>query len=141
MPSRIELKKLSNTRLKEVKVLYRNRLYDGARYLSGYIIETALKARICKILDADYPETGDISKVFLTHNFDNLVRLGGLKKTLDNELATNANFKANWALATGWKETYRYRPIGTSSQSDVQDIIDALENKKDGVLTWIKKRW
>jgi len=141
MPSRLELKKISNTRLKEVKVLYRNQLYDGARYLSGYIIETALKARICKILDADYPETGEISKSFLTHKFDNLVKLGGLQKTLDNELAANANFKANWALVTGWKETYRYRAIGTSSQSDVQDIINALEDKKDGVLTWIKKRW
>jgi hypothetical protein len=66
MPSRTELKKISQTRLKEVKLLYNHRLYDGALYLSGYIIETALKARICKILDNNYPETGNVSKSFLT---------------------------------------------------------------------------
>ena len=49
MPTRTELIAISKTRFKEVRVLYRNRLYDGANYLSGYVIETALKARICKI--------------------------------------------------------------------------------------------
>ena len=67
MPSRGELQLISKTRLKEVKILYQNRLYDGAIYLSGYVIETALKARICRILNDDYPETGEISKSFLTH--------------------------------------------------------------------------
>jgi len=65
MPTKIELKKLARTRLKEAKVLYQNGLYDGACYLAGYVIELALKARICKVLDLDdYPETGEISKSF-----------------------------------------------------------------------------
>lgn len=46
MPSKNELKALSKTRLKEVKALYDNGLYDGASYLAGYVIELALKARI-----------------------------------------------------------------------------------------------
>lgn len=141
MPNRAELKIISNTRFKEVKVLFRNRLYDGAKYLSGYVVEAALKARICKILDADYPETGEISKSFLTHKFDTLVKLGGLQKTLDNELNSNVNFKTNWSLATSWTEAFRYEPIGTSSQRDVQDIINALQDRNDGILTWIQKRW
>lgn len=141
MPSRDELKKISKTRFKEVEILYRNRLYDGAKYLSGYVVETALKARVCKILDSDYPETGEISKSFLTHKFDTLVRLGGLQKSIDNELNLNVNFKTNWSLVTNWTEAFRYKPIGTSSQTDVQDLISALQNSHDGVLTWIKKRW
>ena len=141
MPTRSELKTISTIRFKEVKVLYRNRLYDGANYLSGYVVETALKARICKILDADYPESGEISRSFLTHKFDTLVKLGGLQRTLDNELNTNINFKTNWSLVTSWSETFRYKPIGTSAQSDIEDIINALQDPNDGILTWIKKRW
>jgi len=141
MPSRNELKKISKTRLKEVEVLYRSRLYDGAKYLSGYVVETALKARVCKILDSDYPESGEVSKSFLTHKFDTLVALGGLQKTLDNELNSNVNFKTNWSLVTSWTEAFRYKPIGTSSQTDVQDLINALQDANDGILTWIKRRW
>ncbi len=141
MPTRNELKIISKTRFKEVKVLHRNRLFDGAKYLSGYVVETALKARICKILNTDYPETGEIAKSFLTHKFDTLVKLSGLQNTLDNELNANINFKTNWSLVTSWTESFRYKPIGTSSQTDVQDIIIALEDTNDGILTWIKKRW
>ena len=142
MPSRGELQTISKTRLKEVKVLYRNHLYDGAKYLSGYVVETALKARICKILNADYPESGDMSKSFLTHKLDQLVKLGGLQKALDIELSANVNFKTNWSLVTsGWSEALRYRAIGTSLQTDIEDILDALDDRNDGVLTWIKRRW
>ena len=141
MPNRPELKEISTTRFREVRILYRNRMYDGAKYLSGYVVETALKARICKLINSDYPETGDIAKSFLTHKFDTLVKLGGLQQKLDNELNANVNFKTNWSLATSWSESFRYRPIGTSSKTDVEDIINALQDKNDGVLTWIKKRW
>jgi hypothetical protein len=141
MPSRTEFKEISKTRLKEVKVLFRNHLYDGAKYLSGYVIEAALKARICKILDSDYPETGEIAKSFLTHKFDSLIKLGGLKKSLEDISNSNINFKTNWSLATSWSETFRYKPIGSSSQTEVEDVLNALQDKNDGVLTWIKKRW
>ena len=141
MPTRNELKKISRTRFKEVKVLHSNRLFDGAKYLSGYVVETALKARICRILNSDYPETGEIARSFLTHKFDNLVKLAGLQNTLDNELNANVNFKTNWSLVTSWTESFRYKPIGTSSQTDVQDIIIAIEDTNDGILTWIKRRW
>jgi hypothetical protein len=140
MSSRLDFKKISKTRLSEVKVLNKNQLYDGAKYLSGYVIETALKARICRILDSDYPETGEISKSFLTHKFDVLIKLGGLQKKLDKELATNINFKTNWSIVTNWSETYRYKPIGSSAQAEIFDLLVALEDN-DGVLTWIKKRW
>ncbi len=141
MPSRGELKMISKTRFREVEVLYRHRLYDGAKYLSGYVIETALKARVCRILNSNYPETGEISKSFLTHKFDTLVKLGGLQKTLDSELNSNVNFKTNWSLVTSWTEEFRYKPIGTSSQRDVEDIISALLDINDGIFTWIKRRW
>lgn len=141
MPSKTELREISKTRLKEVKILFNHQLYDGAKYLSGYVIETALKARICKILDSDYPETGEIAKSFLTHKFDILVKLSGLQNILDKELNSNISFKTNWSLVTSWNEAYRYKSVGSSSKRDVEDIINALEDKTDGVFTWLKKQW
>lgn len=46
--NRRDLKNLALTRLKEVEVLLKNRQYSGADYLSGYVIECALKACIAK---------------------------------------------------------------------------------------------
>jgi hypothetical protein len=138
MPTRQQLQTISKTRLKEVKALYRNRLYDGANYLSGYVIETALKARVCRILDGDYPETGAISRSFLTHDLDQLIKLAGLQKAFDS---SGVNFKTNWSIVTNWSEVNRYMPIGTTSKVNVEDLLNALEDKNDGVLTWIRKRW
>lgn len=142
MPSRKELQKISNTRFKEVKLLYKNNLYDGAKYLLGYVIETALKARICKILNQDYPDSGDMSKSFLTHKFDTLVKLGGLQKTLDEELNRNVTFKTNWSLVTdNWNEALRYKSIGSVSKAEIEYLIKALDDDVDGILKWIKKKW
>ena len=141
MPSREQFQSICLTRLEEVKVLYDKRLYDGARYLSGYVIETALKATICKLLDSDYPDSGEISKSFLTHKFDTLVRLAGLSKALDNESNANVIFKTNWSIVTGWSESLRYNPIGTSEKTKIEEIISALTDADNGVLTWLMKTW
>lgn len=141
MPSREELQKISRTRFEEVKILHKNDLFDGAKYLSGYVVETALKARICKILEIDYPDSGEISKSFLTHKFDILVKLGGLQQNLDEELNKNITFKTNWSLATSWNESFRYQSIGSFSKTDIEDLIKALDDETDGILNWIEKRW
>lgn len=109
MPTHTELRKISNRRLKEVRILFENKLFDGAKYLSGYAVEAALKARICKVLDSDYPDSGEIAKSYLTHKFDILVKLGGLQRLLDNEMNSNVDFKTNWSLVTDWTEAVRYR--------------------------------
>ncbi len=90
MPTRAELKELARTRLKEAKTLYDSGLYDGASYLAGYVIELALKARICKILDLNvYPETGEIARSFKTHKLDDFIRLAGLQRKFDRAKASN----------------------------------------------------
>jgi hypothetical protein len=58
MIKRTELRKLARARLKEARLLFAVKRYDAATYLSGYAIETALKARICQTLKWTYfPET------------------------------------------------------------------------------------
>lgn len=141
MPSREQFQCICLTRLEEVKVLYDKGLYDGAKYLSGYVVETALKARICKILESDYPDSGEISRSFLTHKFDTLLRLSGLGKAWDSESNDNTIFKTNWSIATGWSEAERYNPIGTNEKSKIEELISALTDRDNGVLTWIMKTW
>ena len=147
MLSRTDLHKISRTRLKEAKVLLRSRLYDGAKYILGYSLETAFKARICKILDSDYPDRGDLSKTFFTHKFDTLVILSGLEKLIDAQKYKDPYFAVNWSLLTDptsasvWKETLRYEKIGTATLAEVKALILALEDKDHGVLTWIMRKW
>ncbi len=128
-------------RLQETRLLILNGRYTGARYLSGYIIEAALKSRICKILDSEYPETGEISKSFLTHKFDLLIKLGGLQKLLDEEKQKNPQFAANWSLLSGWKESDRYNKVDSSSKPELEEILSAIEDHENGILNWIKKLW
>jgi len=142
MLTRNELKELAKARLQEAKVLFDKGLYDGACYLAGYVVELALKARICKILDLDeYPQTGEISRAFKTHNYDNLLKLSGLERRFNDAIGTNPSLLINWSVLEGWTEEFRYRPIGSSSKKDIERIINALDNPKDGVFTWIKRRW
>lgn len=142
MPTRVELKELAKTRLQEAKLLYDQGLYDGCCYLAGYVLEMALKARICKALDlADYPDTGEISRSFKTHNLIVLLRLAGLQRKLDVAIAANPNLLRSWSLITEWTEEFRYTPAGTRSKLEAEIILSAIEDRKDGILLWLKKYW
>jgi len=142
MPSKTELKKLAKTRLNEAKVLYKEGFYDGACYLAGYVIELALKARICKVLDLDqYPDSGDISKSFKIHKLDDLLKLAGLQKKFDSAKVAQPNLFTNWSITTKWNESFRYLPVGNSAKVSTRETIEALEDKTDGVFTWITKFW
>jgi HEPN domain-containing protein len=142
MVTRKELQKLAKIRLSEAKTLYDKGFYDGSCYLAGYTMELALKARICKILDLiDYPDSGALGKTFKTHKFDTLIKLSGLENKFDTSKQSNQVLYDNWSLITDWSEEFRYKPVGTNLKIKAQEIINALEDPKDGVFTWIKKRW
>jgi len=138
-----EFKNLAETRLEEAKVLLEEEYYDGACYLSGYVIEFALKARICKVLNLkDYPDSGSISRSFKTHDFDDLVKLAGLKQELENKLDQKPkDFFTYWSLLTDWSVDFRYDPVGTNERQRAEEIIEALEDPDEGVFTWLKSKW
>jgi len=139
--NRNDLKRISEARLREAKILFTNNEFDGSVYLAGYALETALKARICKILQVNYPPNNSLSRAFFTHNIEDLVILAGLKSKFDALLSSNLNFRTNWSVLTDWSEQFRYKRIGTNSMQDAKDIIDALEDRNDGILTWLRKQW
>ena len=142
MPNRVELKQLAKSRLREAKALFDCGLYDGSYYLAGYVVELSLKARICRMLDTDrYPESGKLSQSFKTHNLDDLLLLAGLERKFEQAKIANPNLLTNWSLVTEWTEQFRYEPVGSSPRQRAQTTIAALEDKNDGIFTWIKKYW
>jgi len=139
MPTRKELKELARLRLKEAEALFDAGLYDGAVYLCGYVIEFALKARICKLLEIDkYPDSGKLKSVYAVHDLDQLLLLSGLKSRLK---PTDAGLYTNRSAATPWTPEMRYRPEGSVSKQQAEKIFEAISNKSDGVLKWIMKYW
>ena len=135
-----DLKIIATTRLQEAKALHGNNLFDGAAYLCGYVVETSLKARICKCLNIEsYPDDGEHKNIFSTHNFDRLLIFSGLQKEIS--AAGIPELFANWSLLTSWKPERRYIPIGTYSKEEVEALFKALEDNPHGFLTWICTKW
>ncbi len=139
MATRSQLKALALLRLKEAEALYRHRLYDGCAYLCGYVVEMALKARICRVLRLQqYPPKGKTASIFKTHDFDELKLFAALESDIT---AANTQLFANWSLATRWTPNQRYEPPGMINKKTALEVLQALRESPYGVLTWLKRRW
>jgi HEPN domain-containing protein len=135
MPTRNQLKQLALLRRRETQVLFDAQMFDGARYLAGYVLELALKARICRLLDSEeYPESGSFRRVYATHDLDQLLKLAGLRRKLS--LQQRVLFD-RWSTAALWRPERRYDVPGSAKRDDVRDILAAV----DEVLKWIKRYW
>ncbi len=146
MANHKELKKISKSRMRASEILIKHKDYDGAYYLMGYALERALKAIICKRLNlSQYPDKyrgdkGDSQEkvnIFKTHNFDILLTLSGLES--DFTLIAPERRAENWSECTKWNTQIRYEPVGTRSEADAKRMYEALIEKPEGIITWIKK--
>lgn len=55
--NRAEFQELAVIRLNDAKILLDNHRYDGAYYLTGYVVESALKACIAnRTREYDFPD-------------------------------------------------------------------------------------
>jgi len=133
-----DLKKLAKLRLREAESLYKQGFYDGCVYLCGYVVECALKARICKFLKLSKYPSDEHGNIFKTHNFGILKLLAGLEGEIT--IAKNRALFDNWSTATRWAPELRYVPEGTSGQQKATDILASIRDKPNGVLTWLIKR-
>ena len=118
-------------------MLFDGRCYNGTVYLAGYVIELALKARICKLLDVqDYPETAALKSAFMVHKFDQLLFLAGLR----DKLHKNEEVVANWSIIKPWVPELRYEPR-SFSRVEALVTLRAVREPIKGVFPWIKKYW
>jgi len=80
--NRNDLKRLAKIRLTEAKTLLDNSNYDGAYYMSGYIVECGLKACFAKKTKKyDFPDKKATNKIY-THDLEELVKLAGLYRLI-----------------------------------------------------------
>lgn len=127
-------------KLQEAEALFAAGYFDGCAYLCGYVVELALKARICATLGLDeYPGGGSrLKDAFRTHDFDDSKLLAGMGPELSG---SQPALLSNWSIATQWKPELRYEPVGSYNRLRAEEILNAIRAKPDGVLEWLSSRW
>lgn len=136
--NRADLQRLANSRIREAKILFKSGEYSGAYYLAGYAVECALKACFAKgVQRYDFPDKSRAGKVFI-HRLPELAKLANLDSELSTDAKANPRLDAGWLLVCNWTEESRYS-IWTKYDAEV--FLAAITERKDGVLSWIKRRW
>jgi hypothetical protein len=140
MATRQQLRELALLRLQEAEVLFDNNLYDGSVYLCGYVVELALKARICATLGVNvYPEKGTrLRDAMKSHVLDDLGLLAGMGHDLT---PARPDLITNWSFLIQWKPEWRYNQKGSYDRRAAEKLLDAVRSRPDGVLTCISARW
>ncbi len=140
---RNKLKSLANARLQDAKALLGRKRWSGAFYLSGYVIECALKACLLRHLGESEALFGDQSYVkrladCWTHDLVKLVNLAGLDADFGVARGVNATLDRYWVITKDWKETSRY---DDKTEADAKSLYEAVSHRPDGVFQWMQSRW
>ncbi len=118
-----DVTRLARARLRDAKILFDAKRYDGALYLCGYAVELALKARICKTLKwHGYPEKGgefNNLQSLKVHDLDVLLRFTG------REAIVKSRFLAEWSSVAEWSPEARYRPVGSATRDEARLMLGA----------------
>jgi hypothetical protein len=140
VPSRTEFQQLADVRVAEAAALLAAGLWDGAYYVAGYAVESALKACIL----ARVERTGILfeDKKFAadcwTHETDKLLTLADLKIDRDRDAPPGTPKDMKWKIVARWNVESRYKRF---SQAEAKELYAAITDPTDGVLTWIRIRW
>lgn len=119
-------------------MLLQHGCYEGAYYLSGYVIECALKACIAKgTRRHDFPDKKKVSESY-THDLSKLVGAAALGSELEQQTAKDELFEVHWSVVQDWTEESRYqRP----TEQAARDLYSAVTNPRHGVLRWLRHHW
>ena len=102
-----------------------------------YSLEIRLKTIICKQL-----RLNRLPKACKTHDLTDLIIFTGNWEELDDP--ANLAIRQNWDLLADFSKArlndQRYLPRGTLDARDQQRLMSALDDPKDGVLTWLSRR-
>ena len=137
--NRRDFRRLAEERLRDAQVLLANRRYSAAYYIAGYAIECGLKACIARqIKQYEFPPTARFSRDVFTHDLRDLVKHAGMVEFLTETVEASEQFGRNWATVTKWSEESRYQ---RTSRKDAEELLGAITEDVDGVMTWIRQRW
>lgn len=132
-------KKLSTSRLKEAQTLLKKGHYSGAYYISGYVIECALKACIArKTRKGDFPLDRKSLDNIYTHELEKLIKGAELEIKFNDQIKADKIFNSYWGVVKDWSEDARYEE---HQRKKAEDMIRSITDTKKGVLQWIQKYW
>jgi len=135
---RQDFRDLAQMRLREAQVLFANGCWSGAYYLAGYAVECALKACIAKGTKRfEFPDKERVNSSY-THKLNQLLRVADLDEPFRKEERNQPQLAKNWDFVTEWSEDARYE---LHSEADATKFLNAVQDRKDGVLQWLKKHW
>lgn len=142
--NRTDLQNLALERLDDARALLAARRWTGAHYMAGYALECALKACVFKvyvdsqIIFKEKKKMGNLNSGYWTHDLESLLKLAELTADFGQARQVNANLEAFWSTVKDWSVDDRY---DRKSEQEARDLIDAISNNPDGVLTWLRTRW
>src|SRR2546425_12302460 len=95
--NRDKLRRLSESRLEEGRLLLENKLWTGSYYMTGLAIECALKACLAQaVRQYDFPDKNFVGKVY-THKLKELAQLdAAFWLELEAEMKTDVKLRTNW---------------------------------------------
>jgi HEPN domain-containing protein len=141
--NRADFQKLSNERIVDAKALLKGKRWSAAYYLAGYAVECGLKSCILRRLTSEAglifeKSNKKFSEQCWTHTIENLVKLAGLEGERQTDTAAQRDLGQNWLIVKDWSENSRYQNV---SNAKAKKLCEAITNKTNGVMQWIKARW
>jgi hypothetical protein len=137
--NRADLQNLTRIRLREAKVLFDSRRYEGAYYLLGYAVECGFKTCIAKQTKRyDFPDRKFVNDIY-THDLNKLLKLSELEPEHRKESKRNPSFELNWTIVKDWSEQSRY--VTGISRAKAKDFRSAVVSRRSGILPWLQKWW
>ena len=104
--NRRDLHVLTRVRLDEARLLLDAGRYDGAYYLSGYVVECALKACIARqVRTHDFPPKPGSVRDMYTHDLASLVKAAGLVDSIADRIRSCPAFENYWGIMGRWTST------------------------------------
>jgi hypothetical protein len=137
--NRADLQLLSEARVSDAKILLAAGRWAAAYYLLGYAVECALKACAARQFRQDEVPDKTVVADFYTHRLDKLLGISGAKAALETRAAAEPGFQVNWNTVRDWNEASRYDHSTTEAKA--RDMLIAVADPTNGVLSWLKAQW
>jgi hypothetical protein len=137
--NRADFRRIARSRLREAGVLLKARCYSGGYYLSGYVIECALKACIAKQTKRyDFPSSPEDARNYYNHDLTRLLKASGLEPDFKQACKDHEALRVNWTIVKNWSEQARYEKI---ERQRAIDLFHAVSDAKHGILSWLQAHW
>jgi hypothetical protein len=135
--TRVELRRLAESTRGDAALLLAHGRWAMAYYLFGLAVEVAIKAAAAKHLAAETVPDRSFSGIFYSHKLRDLIGLAQIRTELEQSLQ-DPQFRANWEIVRAWTNDSRYENV---VEAQAVALANAVDDRKSGVLQWLKRHW